>query len=70
MQELLHQIDKKLAVLEAMSEQHSEITSKEFSSIHKELEKMQNELSKLKVRVATISGGISLAVAVLAKMWS
>ena len=54
-EELLHNIDKRLAVLEALGEEHAEATSKQLTAITSKLEQMQGEVGKLKVKVAGIA---------------
>lgn len=58
--DLLHDIDKRLAVLEQMSLHHTAETQKQLSNI-------QQELSKLKVRVAGIAGTISIVLGAVFK---
>jgi len=70
MDSLLHRIDKKLAILEALSKEHSERTENEYKELRNDIKKVQEEITRLKVRVATISGGISLIVGFAFQYWS
>jgi two-component sensor histidine kinase len=68
-QEFVHKIDNRLAVLEALFEQHANETNKHDELQAKKLDNIQEELSNLKVRVAGISGGVSALVVGLAKLF-
>lgn len=59
--ELLHQIDKRLAVLEAMSTQHMKESHQRFDEFKVDLDKIGGTLESLRVKVA----GISATVAVI-----
>ena len=67
---LFHNIDKRLAVIEALSEAHAIETERQMREIKKDLDKMREEVSRLKIRVAGISTGVSILVGVLFKYWS
>lgn len=69
MQDMLHSIDKKLAVLEAISKAHTSKNDEQFGEIRKDIHKIQEELSKLKIRVATISSGVSLIIGLIFQYW-
>lgn len=67
---LFHNIDKRLAVIEALSEAHAIETERQMREIKRDLDKMREEVSRLKIRVAGISTGVSILVGVLFKYWS
>jgi hypothetical protein len=67
---LFHNIDKRLAVIEALSEAHAAETDKQMTEIKKDLHQMREEISRLKVRVAGISASVSIVVGVLFQYWS
>ena len=66
---LLHNIDKRLAVLEALTKEHTASADQNFKSLRSDSEMIRLELAKLKVRVATVAGGISVGVALIAQFW-
>jgi hypothetical protein len=66
---LFHNIDKRLAVIEALSEAHAIETERQMNDIKKDLHQMREEVSRLKIRVAGISSGVSLLVGLLFKLW-
>lgn len=70
LESLFHNIDKRLAVIEALSEAHAIETNRQMEEIKIDLEKMREEVSRLKVRVAGISASVSIVVGVLFKFWS
>ncbi|NBU33833.1 hypothetical protein EBZ38_03310 [bacterium] len=70
LESLFHNIDKRLAVIEALSEAHAVETTRQMEEIKIDLEKMREEVSRLKVRVAGISASVSIVVGVLFKFWS
>lgn len=67
---LFHNIDKRLAVIEALSEAHAIETGRQMEEIKKDLQQMREEVGRLKVRVAGISASVSIVVGVLFKYWS
>lgn len=69
LESLFHNIDKRLAVIEALSEAHAIETEKQMQEIKTDLHKMREEVSRLKIRVAGISTGVSILVGVLFKYW-
>lgn len=69
LEQLFYNIDKRLAVIEALSEAHTIDTSRQLDELKEDISVMREEVSKLKMRVAGISTGISLVVGVLFKMW-
>lgn len=66
---LFHNIDKRLAVIEALSEAHAIETERQMKDIKHDLDRMREEVSRLKIRVAGISSGVSILVGVLFKYW-
>lgn len=66
---LFHNIDKRLAVIEALSEAHAIETERQMNEIKKDLHQMREEVSRLKIRVAGISSGVSLLIGILFKLW-
>lgn len=66
---LFHNIDKRLAVIEALSEAHALETERQMRELKVDLEKMRDEVSRLKIRVAGISTGVSILVGVVFKYW-
>jgi len=66
---LFHNIDKRLAVIEALSEAHAIETERQMLEIKKDLHQMREEVSRLKIRVAGISSGVSILVGILFKVW-
>ena len=70
LESLFHNIDKRLAVIEALSEAHAVETNRQMEEIKIDLEKMREEVSRLKVRVSGISASVSIVVGVLFKFWS
>jgi hypothetical protein len=70
MEQLLHNIDKRLAVIEALSEAHATETEKQMTEIKKDLDILRDEVSRLKIRVAGISTSISIVVGLVFKYWS
>lgn len=69
LEQLFHNIDKRLAVIEALSEAHALETDRQMAEIRKDLHQMREEVSRLKIRVAGISSGVSLLVGILFKLW-
>jgi len=59
---LLYDIDKRLAVLEVLTNEHSKLAIKEFGEIKKELVSMQTDLVRLRIRVAGMAAVVSLFV--------
>lgn len=70
MEQLLHNIDKRLAVIEALSEAHATETEKQMTEIKKDLDILRDEVSRLKIRVAGISTSVSIVVGLVFKYWS
>lgn len=70
LEQLFHNIDKRLAVIEALSEAHALETDRQMNEIRKDLHQMREEVSRLKIRVAGISTGVSILVGVVFKYWS
>lgn len=66
--DLLHNIDKRLAVLEAITKEHSSLAEKNFISLREDSEEIKSELSKLRMRVAGIAGGISAGIAIISQL--
>lgn len=66
---LFHNIDKRLAVIEALSEAHALETERQMRELKVDLEKMRDEVSRLKIRVAGISTGVSILVGAVFKYW-
>lgn len=67
LESLFHNIDKRLAVIEALSEAHSLETERQMLDIKNDLHKMREEVGRLKIRVAGISASVSIIVGVLFK---
>lgn len=67
--QLLHKIDKRLAVLEALSKSHAAETEEQFKEIKTDLHEMKNEVSKLKIKVAGVATVASLFVSIALKKW-
>ena len=65
--ELLHEIDKRLAVIEALNKQHGKQTDEQFEHLERQIELLNVELSKLKFKLAGIASGVSALVAVGSK---
>lgn len=65
--DLLHDIDKRLAVLAALSEEHAKDTHDRFEELQDELNHVRTELSRLRIRVAAIAGTVSLIVGMVVK---
>jgi hypothetical protein len=70
LEQLFHNIDKRLAVIEALSEAHTIETSRQLDELKQDMAKIKDEVSRLKVRVAGISASISLVVGLIFKFWS
>ena len=68
-EELLHKIDKRLAVLEALSKAHALETDEQFKEIKQDLTLVKTEVSKLKVKVAGVATIASLIVSFALKQW-
>lgn len=66
---LFHNIDKRLAVIEALSEAHALETERQMQEIRKDLHQMRDEVSRLKIRVAGISTGVSILIGAVFKYW-
>lgn len=69
-EQLIYSIDKKLAVIEALSEAHTIETSRQLEEIKNDVSQLRDEVSRLKVRVAGISASVSIVVGVFFKFWS
>lgn len=69
-EQLIYSIDKKLAVIEALSEAHTIETSRQLEEIKNDVAQLRDEVSRLKVRVAGISASVSIVVGVFFKFWS
>ena len=61
--ELLHEIDKRLAVLEAMNKQHARQTDEQFEHLEKHLDEVAKEVGKLKFKVYGVASTISALIA-------
>ena len=59
-QELLHNIDKRLAILEVIQKEH-------VNHIEEQIDKMERQLDKLRIKVAGIATGIVVVAEVAAK---
>ena len=70
LEQLFHNIDKRLAVIEALSEAHTIETSRQLDELKQDMAKIKDEVSRLKVRVAGISASVSLVVGLIFKFWS
>ena len=70
LEQLFHNIDKRLAVIEALGEAHTIETSRQLEELKQDMSKIKEEVSRLKVRVAGISASISLVVGLVFKFWS
>lgn len=70
LEQLFHNIDKRLAVIEALSEAHTLETSRQLEELKEDMSRVRDEVSKLKIRVAGISATISLVVGLVSKFWS
>jgi len=69
LEELFHNIDKRLAVIEALSEAHTIDTSRQLDELKQDVHKVREEVGKLKIRVAGIASTISLVIALAFKFW-
>jgi len=69
LEQLFHNIDKRLAVIEALSEAHTIETSRQLDELKSDMLRIRDEVSKLKVRVAGISASVSLVVGMVIKFW-
>jgi hypothetical protein len=69
LEQLFHNIDKRLAVIEALSEAHTLETSRQLDELKTDVSKIRDEVGKLKVRVAGISASVSLVVGIVLKFW-
>jgi len=70
LEKLFHNIDKRLAVIEALSEAHTIDTSRQLDELKQDVHKVREEVGKLKIRVAGIASTISLVIALAFKLWS
>jgi len=70
LEQLFHNIDKRLAVIEALSEAHTIDTSRQLDELKQDVHKVREEVGKLKIRVAGIASTISLVIALAFKLWS
>lgn len=61
-QELLHKIDKQLAVLEAVNKSHAETSERQLKELQKEVVHIRKDMDNLKVKVAGISSIIAAAI--------
>ena len=68
-EELLHKIDKRLAVLEALSKAHALETDEQFKEIKQDLTQVKTEVGKLKIKVAGVATIASLIVSFALKQW-
>ncbi|NDG29313.1 hypothetical protein EB118_04320 [bacterium] len=66
---LFHNIDKRLAVIEALSEAHAIETTKQTEEIKRDLQQMREEVSRLKVRIAGVSTSVSIIIGIVFKYW-
>jgi hypothetical protein len=69
LEQLFHNIDKRLAVIEALSEAHTIDTSRQLDELKQDVHKVREEVGKLKIRVAGIASTISLVIALAFKFW-
>lgn len=69
LEDLFHNIDKRLAVIEALSEAHALETERQMKEIKQDLDQMREEVGRLKIRVAGVSAGISIIIGAIFKMW-
>jgi len=70
LEKLFHNIDKRLAVIEALSEAHTIDTSRQLDELKQDVHKVREEVGKLKIRVAGIASTSSLVIALAFKLWS
>jgi len=68
-EELLHKIDKRLAVLEALSKAHAMETDEQFKEIKSDLVLVKTEVGKLKIKVAGVAAVASLFVSFALNKW-
>lgn len=59
-QSLLHKIDKRLAVLEALTKEHTKQSAAQFDILEMELKRMNTEVGRIKAKVAGIAAITSL----------
>ena len=64
---LLHKIDKKLAVLEAVTRNHTLEADKQFIEIKEDLRQVKLNLDRTRIRVAGMAGVVSILVSIGAK---
>lgn len=67
--QLLHKIDKRLAVLEALSKEHSAETEEQLRELKLDLTEVKAEVGKLKIKVAGVATIASLCVSFALKKW-
>lgn len=69
-EQLLHDIDKRLAVIEAVNHQHARQTEEQFEHLEQQLDEVQKELGKLKFKIAGVASTVSAVIAAGASWWS
>lgn len=67
--QLLHKIDKRLAVLEALSKEHAAETDQQLKELKNDLVEVKAEVGKLKIKVAGVATVASLLVSIALKKW-
>ncbi len=69
LEQLFHNIDKRLAVIEALSEAHTIETSRQLDELKYDISKIKDEVGKLKIRVAGAAASISIITGLVFKFW-
>lgn len=61
--DLLIKIDKRLAILEAITNEHSKFAEKEFIEVKRDIKQLSDQMVLLRVRVAGIAASVAFIVA-------
>ena len=67
--QLLHKIDKRLAVLEALSKEHAVETEEQLKQLKLDLSEVKNEVGHLKIKIAGVASVASFVISLALKKW-
>lgn len=67
--QLLHKIDKRLAILEALSKKHATETDEQLQQLKIDLSEVKHEVGHLKIKVAGVASVASFIISIALKKW-
>jgi len=67
--QLLHKIDKRLAVLEAISKEHAIETEEQLRELKSDVAAVKTEVGYLKIKIAGVASVASFIISIALKKW-